>query len=161
MSSRNYWTNSDGLVVQSGPYDGDNHNMARQVSTMSATQELVVDIVATSLADVAVPTNINQAAKIPANSLLLSASLIVNAAFTTSASGVLDIGLYDAAGAALDDDGIDVAIADSALTADTLIACDGAKIGTVTTADWYVAATYDTGVFTAGTAKLIVRYIKQ
>lgn len=159
--ARSYWTNSDGLVVQFGPHDGDNHNMAAQASTMSPTQEVVLNIVATSLSDTAVPTNLNQAARIPANSLILSADLIVDAAFTTSASGTLDIGTYDSAGAAVDDDGIDAAIADSSLTADTRIACDGAQIGTVVTADRWVAATYDTGAFTAGTAKLVVRYIKQ
>lgn len=159
MGRDSYWTNDDGLVVGFGPRTVDT-GLAAKVSTMGETQELVLDIVGADLADATVPTNINTGAFIPANSLVLSGVLIVDTAFA-GATAVLDIGTYTAAGVAVDDDGIDSAIAVASLTADTDIDSDGAVIGTVVTADTYIAATYDTAAFTAGTAKLIVRYIKQ
>lgn len=158
MSRNAYWTNSDGLVVGFGTHDVDT-GLAAKVSTMGETQELVLDLVGVDVADTAVPANLVTGAFIPANSLVLSGLIIVDTAFA-GATAVLDIGTYDSAGAAVDDDGIHSA-AVVALTADTDIDCTGAVIGTVVTADTYIAATYDTAAFTAGTAKLIVRYIKQ
>lgn len=155
-----YWANGDGLVVRFGKYAGETHNMAAQPSTAGKTQELVVDIVGASIHTTDLPTQFIQSAKIPANSLVLSATLITNAAFA-GVNAVMDIGTYDSTGTAVDDDGIDAAIATASLGADVAIACDGAVIGTVVTADTWIGATYDTAAFTAGKAVLIVRYIKQ
>lgn len=161
MAGRNsYWSNDDGLVVGFGTRDTE-RNIAAQTSSDGATEELVMVIHGTELTDADEPTNFITGAPIPANSLIVSGQLIVDTAFTSGGAAVLDIGTYTSAGAAIDDDGIDAAIAVGALTADTLIASDGAQIGTVVTQDAYIAATYDTAAFTAGTAKLVVKYIKQ
>jgi hypothetical protein len=102
-----------------------------------------------------------QAPVIPNGSLILGATLEVVEAFAGS-SAVLDIGVYDSAGTAVDDDGIDAAIAVTSIDAlgDT-IACDGADINTIvaTSGGVKIAASYDTAAFTAGEALLTVEYV--
>jgi hypothetical protein len=79
------------------------------------------------------------------------------------ATAALNIGLQTAAGVAIDADGIDVAIAVTAIDAiGDVVACNGAAVGgivTVGTAPAYVSLDYDTAAFTAGTAKLVIEYI--
>jgi hypothetical protein len=75
----------------------------------------------------------------------------------------LTIGTYTQAGAAVDADGIDAAVALAAIGADKAVACDGAAVGgtaTVGGADVYVEAIYGTAAFTAGEAKLVIEYIE-
>lgn len=158
MARQNFWTNSDGLYVGFGTRSV-NYNDGSKVSKGGLEQQVVVKIAATSLADTAGASELSNAAVIPAGAELTSATLIVNSAFTTSASGTLDIGLYKAtADGTDDDDGIDVAIAAATLASEARVACDGALIGTILDAPYKVAATYDTGVFTAGAATLVVTY---
>lgn len=159
MSRNNYWTNDDGLVVGFGARDSETE-LAARTRTAGEVQELVMDIVGVNLTDATTPANLPSSAFIPANSLIVEADLIVDEAFA-GATAVLDIGTYEVDGTIIDDDGIDAAIAVGALTADTLIACDGGQVGTVITQDAYLGATNDTADFTAGTAKLVVKFIKQ
>jgi hypothetical protein len=90
----------------------------------------------------------------------------VKTAFTSGGSAVLDIGLYtddgDETSTALDDDGIDSAVAVASLGADVVISCDGAFIGVknVGANKVYVVFTYDTAAFTAGVGVLRVKYIR-
>lgn len=159
MARNAYWTNSDGLVVGFGTRTVDT-GLAAKVSTGGEYQELVMDIVGADLEDTGIPTAFQTGAYVPANSLIVSALLIVDTAFV-GATATLDIGTYTSAGAAIDVDGLHAAVAVASLTADTDIAGAGAQIGAVVTQEAYIAATYNTAAFTAGTAKLIVRYIKQ
>lgn len=97
---------------------------------------------------------------LPDNANIKTAELYVKTAFV-GASGTLDIGLIQAddRSTAIDQDGIDVAIAVTAIDAigDT-IACDGALIGTVITESGLVTMTNDTANFTAGAATLTIEY---
>lgn len=158
MARQNWWTNSDGLYVGFGTRKV-NYNDGSKVSRGGLEQQVVVKINATDLADTAGASELANAAVIPAGAELTSATLIVNTAFQTSASGTLDIGIYAAdANGTDDDDGIDVAIAAATLASEARVTCDGAKIATILDAPYKVVATYDTGVFTAGVATLVVTY---
>jgi hypothetical protein len=100
---------------------------------------------------------------IPAGSYITGASLVVTTAFTSGGSATLNIGLYNAAGTAIDADGIDATVAVADLAANKAVACNGALVGgtaTVGAADAYVSWDYDTAAFTAGAAKLVIEYIE-
>lgn len=158
MARQNWWTNSDGLYVGYGTRTV-NANDGSKVSLGGLEQQVSVKIDATKLADAATADELANAAVIPAGAELTSAKLIVNEAFTTSASGTLDIGIYKAGSDGTDnDDGIDAAVAAGALGSEAVVTCDGAKIGTILDAPYKIAATYDTGVFTAGVGTLVVTY---
>ncbi len=152
-----YWTNSDGLVVGFGRRDVAD-NIPGTTASAGAVRELVIDIVGANLTDAAEPTDFITGAYIPADSVILAAYLTVTTAFV-GVNAVLDIGTYDAAGDAIDDDGIDSAIATATLIDNYYVACDGGKIGTQVTVNNYIAATYDTAAFTDGRAKLVIEYI--
>lgn len=159
MGRQAYWTNADGLVVGFGTRTIET-NSATAVSQGGARQQVVVSIVGGSgILDSDVSAQLIYGAIIPANALLESAKLFVTTAFV-GVSAVLDIGTYLAStGAAVDDDGIDVAIATATLADNAVIACDGALIGTVLASDQKVGVSFDTAAFTAGQANLVIEYI--
>src|SRR5690606_6507600 len=96
---------------------------------------------------------------IPANALLESAKLFVTTAFVGT-NAVMDISTYNAStGAAIDDDGIDVAVATATLADNAVVTCDGALIGTFLAADSQVRISYATAAFAAGEATLIIEYV--
>jgi len=156
------WSNKDGLAVHFGTRDTvTDEPRARKTSTAGEVQELKLHITGENLGDTLTATDVAGAAFIPAQSLIKSAYLIVDEAFTSGGSAVLDLGTYTAAGAAIDDDGIDAAIAVASLVDNFVVdPCDGALVGTVVTADSYLGATYDTAAFTAGHATLVVTFVK-
>ena len=162
MGKNSYWSNDDGLVVGFGTRTTEN-NVGGALNTGGDIEgQVVLDITdATALTDSDEPTNYIQGAKIPANSHIRDAVLVVDTAFTSGGSAVLDLGTVKSDGTFSDDDGIDSAIAVGSLTADTVIDCDGAQVNTVVTEDLWLTATYDTAAFTAGTAKLYVTYVQQ
>lgn len=154
-----YWTNDDGLTIHYGTMDS--VNKGRRPEFDGPMQQLVLDIVGTELADTASTQHLVGAASIPAGAHLVSANLYVTTAFAGT-SAVLDIGVYKSSDlSAVDDDGIDSAIAVGSLTDEATIASDGALIGTALAFDSVIAASYDTAAFTAGVAKLIVNYFVQ
>ncbi len=96
---------------------------------------------------------------IPANSLIKSAYLEVNAAFTSGGSATLEMGVEDTAGGAVSAAGFD-SLAVAALTTKSWHVLDGALIGaTVGTVDTQISIDDAIAVFTAGTARLVVEYI--
>lgn len=151
--------NADGLVKHYGPRSV-NTGIPAKPHVNSMEQQIVVDLVGADLKDSAVPVELAMGAAVPANSLITKATLIVQEAFV-GATATLDVGTYSKAGTAIDADGLVAAAAVASLTADTDIAGAGAQIGAVVTADCYIAATYNTAAFTAGTARLVVTYIPQ
>lgn len=158
MARQNWWTNSDGLYVGFGTRTV-NANDGAKVSRGGVEQQVVVKITATKLTDTATADELANSVTLPAGAELTSAKLIVNTAFTTSASGTLDIGLYKVGSDGTDDDdGIDAAVAAGALGSEAVVTCDGALIGTILDAPYKIAATYDTGVWTAGVGTLVVTY---
>lgn len=156
------YTNADGLLVLT---NGDQGVVRTQgTAANSVRQTLVVDL---NLAEVGTSfgaSNINvQNPIIPANSLILSATLVMTAAATSGGSATLTLGTYNAAGTAIDADGIDATVALAALNAiGSTVRCDGAHLTTagLVTADAYIGAIYATAAFTAGTAKLYIEYVK-
>lgn len=158
MGRQAYWTNSDGLVVGFGTRSVETTS-GTEVGGVSARKQVVVAIKGTDLADSDVTNQLIYGVIIPANALLESAKLFVTTAFA-GATAVMDIGTYNASsGATVDDDGIDAAVAVATLVDNAVVACDGAQIGTVLSANVKIGVTYDTAAFTAGEAFLVVEYI--
>lgn len=99
---------------------------------------------------------------IPAGSYIESALLVVTEAFDSGAAATLDLGLSNADGTYtnLDENGIDVAIAEGALdTAGKEVDCNGAYIGAILTTGGYPSYDLDSVVYTTGKGYLIIRYI--
>ena len=161
------WTNQDGVTIKFGDERGvaytSGKNMSSAIKTLTH-KFTYADIGNTDTAAV----DVANTAAIPAGSVILRAYLYVTTAFA-GATAVLDIGLKVAAGTNTDDDGIDAAVAVTALDAvGDFIVCDGALVADPTgnltavrfTADQYIMTTYDTAAFTAGAATLVVEYLE-
>jgi hypothetical protein len=162
MSAREeYWSNQDGLVVGFGQRDV-SCNSAKKIAVEGAVEELVLDVTdATLLEDTqAVDGNaLVNGAEIPAGSLIISATLVVTEAFTSGGAAVLDVGTYDAdSGAAVDDDSLIAAEALGNLSLNAVITGAGADVGAVVTQRVKLAATFDTAVYTAGKARVVIKY---
>lgn len=166
------WTNKDGLVVGFGTHTADN-DVAGVLGPGPIKTAVKVLPDATALEAVGSLTIASfkpQDIIIPRGSRILEASFQVTTAFTTSASGALNIGTNKGVSGAVtadDENGIDAAIAATALDAvGAVVACDGALVGGVTTcgatstSDVKLCFGYTTGVFTAGAGILTVRYIE-
>lgn len=101
-------------------------------------------------------------AVIPANSVIINADLVMKTAATSGGAATLTIGTYNAAGTAVDADGIDATIALTAIDAiGDVVQCDGAQVnGLVTTgtAATHVGVIYGTAAYTAGAATLVIQY---
>ncbi len=157
------WTNEDGLVVRFGT---DRAAVMPGGSTSEGVHKTLVHKFAfgdVANTDTAAPNP--HEAFLPADSVMTRATLYVTTGFVGT-NAVLDIGLKLAAGTNTDDDGIDSAIAVTALNAigDTII-CNGDLIvdsdltAVRFTAAQYIMTTWDTAAFTAGAATLVVEYI--
>ncbi len=154
------YVNADGLEVLTAGEQGT--PAKRGTSLSSQKKSLVMNITGTEVPS-SVATPQDHDAFIPAGSYITGAHLIVSTAFTSGGSATLTVGTYTQAGAAVDADGIDAAIALAAIGADKAVACDGAAVGgtaTVGGADVYIEAIYGTAAFTAGEAKLVIEYIE-
>lgn len=149
------WTNEDGLAVR---FPLDNGATVRGDGvTRNDTQTLVFSILdATDLADTDTSADID-GAYLPAGAVIKSAMFVVDTAFTSGGSAVLDLGFKQADGTNIDDDGVDN-IAVAALTANAGVVSDGALVGSKLANDSYPMATYDTAAFTAGAGRLVIEY---
>jgi hypothetical protein len=157
------YTNADGLRIltnnDQGAVGGEG------VTARASRQTLVVDILGTALGTSFGASNIDPLAPtIPAGAIIVNADLVITTPFTSGGSATMTIGTYNAAGTAIDADGIDAAIALTAIDADgDVVQCDGAQVSglvTVGGAAAYVGVIYGTAAYTAGAAKLIIEYIK-
>ena len=158
------WVNDDGLVVRFGTEQG-TADKAGSPRTAGDVSELVVKITGTDVPSTDAP--VSTQVGIPDGAYLMSATLYVSTAFTSGGAATLDIGLFNDDGdgtySANDADGIDAAIAITAIDADDdEIACDGALVGTTLagTGDrpLYVSYGYGTAAYTAGEAELVIQY---
>ena len=156
------YTNADGTYVLTGTDQG--AVLLQGTTSYPVRRTLVIDIpdftaLATSFTSASLTP---QWPSIPANSLIVDANLIMTTAATSGGAATLTIGTYNAAGTAIDADGIDATIALTAMDAiGEVVQCDGAQVnGTVTvgTAAAYVGLIYATAAFTAGAGKLIIDY---
>ena len=157
------WTNEDGLVEK---YGTERSAVQTQGGTVKpVTKHLVHKFTYADVANTDTAAADPEAPFIPSGSVITRAFMYVTTAFV-GATAVLDVGLKQAAGTNIDDDGIlstgiatidaigDVVIGDGALVA----AAD--LTGVRLTADGYIMTTYDTAALTAGAATLVVEYIE-
>lgn len=156
-----YWTNDDGLRVRFGTLDS--QPAPGVVSTGGVEHEIRVELVGTDLGTAVLDRDIMHGAVIPSGAVISQATLYVTTAFTSGGAATLTIGTYKVSdNTALDADGIDAAVALTAIDADgDWFECDGAQVATPSaiTADCYIGAIYGTAAFTAGQATLVVRYV--
>lgn len=160
MARASTWTNADGLVVGFGARDSKN-DAGATVRTQGNVEifQMVLDYDNLPAAAGTAPSS--KSIPIPAGSVIKSAHLQATADWATADSATLDIGFVNAAGTEIDQDGIDAAIADTALDTGDTVVCDGALIGNdVGSADAYISCEVDTGTFTSGSAVLTIEYIK-
>lgn len=157
------WTNFDGLDIDFGT----DRAAANKTGTSaeSVVKTLIVDVDWTDITAVAsfITRQDNRDAFIPAGAYIKSATLSVSEGFTSGGAATLGIGLCTSAQGVIDADGIDAAIAVTALNAvGDQVLCDGALVGGVVfvgTADSYVYFTTGTAAWTAGAARLVIEYI--
>lgn len=126
------------------------------IRTASETVEMVVDFNYDDLP--AASTNDALVLSIPAGAFIESALLSVKDAWVGGTD--IDIGLQQSDGTEIDNDGIDAAVLTAALTAGAHIVSDGVLIGASIGAAAGQIVVAATGVYTAGSAKLTVRYRK-
>ena len=159
MSRSSVWANKDGLYVGFGKRATE-RNSAGALNLGGQRQQIRIVIDGATVPDSDVSQQLVNAAIIPAGSLIESAKLVVKTAFAGS-NAVMDIGTYNAGTkAAIADNGIDSAIAVTAIDADgDVVACDGASLGVVATVDTQIGVSYDTAAFTAGVGVLTIEYI--
>lgn len=157
------YTNADGLYVLTHADQGAVQDKGSTIT--GVRRSLVVDIPDfTAIGTTFGASNIDPLdAVIPAGAIITNAVLKITTAATSSSTATLTIGTYTAAGAAIDADGIDAAIALTAIdAAQDVVQCNGAQVGglvTVGTADAYVGLIYGTAAYTAGAGKLVIEYI--
>jgi hypothetical protein len=156
------YTNSDGLHVLT-------HGGQGVVQDKGVTEEgssfLVMDIADfTAIGSSFGSANIDpNDAVLPAGAVILGATLVMTTAATSGGSATLTIGTYNAAGTAIDADGIDATVGVAALGASAVVRCDGAQaagVGGYLSAAAHIGIIYGTAVFTAGAGKLIVEFKK-
>jgi hypothetical protein len=153
------WLNDDGLLIKYGP---DRHLDSRPgvIQSNDPVETMEVPFTYDNL-----PGAVNGdygIVNIPAGAYLVSAYIEVGTQFAGGTS--LAIGTEQNDGTAIDADGIftDAELPLANLTVGAVIAASaGADVGTIIDAsnDAYVVVTA-TGTFTAGTAKLVIKYIK-
>ena len=159
------WTNDDGLFIRFGTTEGEVQH-AGDYRGVGQLHEVVVEVSFDWLDDVAVGTEqiISDTVRIPDGVHLKSATFYVETAFDSAGeAATLTFGLIDEdRSTAHDADGIDAAIAESAIDAvGDEITCDGALIETTLSnsgTPMLLTATVGTEAFTAGKGWLTVRY---
>jgi len=155
------YTNADGLYVLTNGGQGDVQD--RGVTTDGCLVLDIPDFTAIGSTFGASDIDVMDAV-IPAGSVITNAYLVMTTAAPSGDAATLTIGTYNAAGTAIDADGIDAAVALTAIDADgDVVRCDGAQASGVLgylTADAHIGMIYGTAVFTAGAGKLVVEYKK-
>jgi hypothetical protein len=149
------YTNADGLLVLTNGAAGVPAENGK--AAVFAKKNLLVNI---DLTKGDQNFNTGTDAGIPAGSYITSAALVVK---TAAAGGTtVTIGLVNAAGAAIDADGIDATVATADLAANKAVACDGALVGgtaTVGAAEGFVSVDV-AGTYTAGELLLLIEYVE-
>ncbi len=164
MARENVFLNADGLNVGFGTRTVA-ENEAQKIATQGAIEQVVFDLndaVALDLTTLDVSSDaVVHGAEIPANSLILSAKLVVKTLFASGGAPTLDIGTYDSAGAPVDANGLFAATALGALTLNAVIDGAGAQVGAVVTQAVRIGASRNVAAYTAGQAQVVVEYQPQ
>lgn len=153
------WTNAEGIDVRFGTTAAEPSKGGAPVNA-GETMAIVMDL---DLADLATGSDLvfdDEQQSISKGALITEAFIDVLVAATSGGSATLDIGTYNAAtDAAVDDNGIDAAVALAALTpAGARIVCDGAQVGTALSVNSLLGAGAGTAVFTGGKVRITVKY---
>ena len=157
------YTNADGLRVLT---DTDQGVVKLQgTSSKAMRQVIVIDIPAfTAIKTTFGAVDIDLLNPVlPANSVIMAATLVMSVAATSGGAATLDIGTYNAAGTAIAATGIDAAIALAAIDGiGETVRCDGTltTTGSPATVDTYIGLKWNTAAYTAGAGKLYIEYIK-
>ena len=165
MSSNSFYDGKHGARKVFGPSSGGAASEApAHKHTDGVIREIAVDFTYDCL-----PVKGNAGAdavvdKIPANALIVSSYLIVYTAFTsTSTTTDLAIGLQEADGTEIDDDGLhtEAQLTQTAINAtNAWFVGGGALVGaSVGSADGYITVTPNVDDLLTGAARLVVRYI--
>lgn len=154
-----FWTNADGLTVSFGPIDV-LKNIPGVVNTEAFGDTMVAEIDAATVTT-SLPANYESGAYIPAGALVESVEVVVDEAFDSAGDlATLSVGTYDEDGVVVDADGLVAAEAEASFTAGAVVAGAGAQVGTVVSENLYVGLIYGTEAFTAGSARLVIKYSK-
>lgn len=157
------YTNADGLRIFT---NGEQGIPATSGQTVENPEQVIVQTInLRTLGSTFGAANIDPYAPfIPAGSVITGATLVMTAAATSGGSATLTIGTYNAAGTAIDADGIDATVALTAIDAvGDVVRCDGAQVTGVlgyVSANAYIGSIFGTAAYTAGEAVLIVSYVK-
>jgi hypothetical protein len=157
------YTNDDGLKIKFGTEQAE-AALVGTVSDNGIYNNLVVDLDHSRMpAHTASDTLLSDLHEIalPAGAIITTATLDITEAFDSGGSATLDIGLEKADGTEYDYDGIDAAIAETAIDAvGDRVACDGALVGgAALTEKAFVTVNVGTATFTVGRGKLVIEYI--
>lgn len=162
VEGANVWKNADGLRVRFGT------EQSRDAKEGSPAQKGPFTTMTFQLDSANLPLfgdtadrylNRVPTCALPNGALIRSATIIVTTAFTGTGA-TLTLGLAEQDGTIIDADGIDAAIALTALDAvGEEVACDGALIDTKLTADGYLIVDVGTASFTAGKATLVIELL--
>lgn len=164
------FTNADGLTRRYGGDGIPSVGNARATCVYGAVGQVVVDFTYDNLPGYdrdagggETPDSFSGLqAYVPAGSYISSALLVVTEEWDSDGDDcTLTIGLHEKDGTVIDADGIDDAIAEAAMAANTAVACDGDLVGgtaTVGADDAYIRATTANSP-TAGAARLVVTYV--
>lgn len=156
------WQNNDGLVQYFGTRTVETERTG-MVGGVSHERELVLDVTWDQInAGVGPVAADGGQVFIPAGSFIESAIFQVQVAFTSGGAPTLNIGTAELDGSVIDVDGIDDSIAMTAIDAvGDQVDCDGLLIGAVTdlTKDSYITMADEVATYTAGAARLVIKYI--
>ncbi len=183
MTTRdNYWTNDDGLAIGFGKNEPVSSGVASSGNTAGQYGEIAIDIVATELEVLATVVGAEgggsyaSAVKLPSGTAIISADLIVDTAFTEAGGGagaLLSAGTFSwntKTGVLVEINSDDIVksattteVATLGVISSPTAPLDGAIVGkAVNSADAthpvVIIPTYEAEVFTAGAARLIVKY---
>jgi len=171
MSANEFWTNDDGLNVRFG-LEKATASKEGKLSTMGDEEEVIFRITGTDVTSSDALLSTHPLAGVPDGSHIISATLYITTAFTSSGSATLTIGLWNDDGdgtfSVNDADGIDAAIAITAIDAiGDHVDCNGALVGSGAAAlagtgdrPLFLSQSYGTAAFTAGAADLVIKYRK-
>lgn len=155
------WINADGLLVKSGVSEAQTSKAGEFEDGLGNERIVEATISYTDLNAFGTDTVLSDTLSIPDGSRIVSATIYVETAFTSGGSATLQIGLLRTdRSTAYDADGLVAATAVASLTAGATITGSGALVNTTLANDGLLTATAGTANFTAGKARIQVRYYR-
>lgn len=152
------WVNNDGLPIRFGVDQADTGE-GGQYRWNGPFAEYEYDVIWNDLEAFGTVDFLGRSVRIPNGMLLTEATFEVSQGFTSGGAATLTFGFHNADGSAYDADGIDAAIALTAIdTVGETVTCDGALVNALLKNPnkkySYVTATVGTANYTAGKGKL-------